>query len=95
MSLSSKYTSTKMEKKASEIQKWRVWPQAALVTRKGFSQQSFAGWTLMGDCEAEKLEGIQRSRMFQTHLKAMLKMLFAAVWALQQESWEVKKTIEQ
>lgn len=49
----------------------------------------------MGDCEDEKLEGIQRPRMFQAHLKAMLKTLFAAVWALQQESWEVKKTIEQ
>lgn len=53
------------------------------------------GRTLMGDCEAEKLEGIQRSRTGQTHLKAMLKMLFAAAWALQQESWvEKKMTIE-
>lgn len=49
------------------------------------------GRTLMGDREAEKLEGSQRSRMFQTHLKAMLKMLFAAAWALQQESWVEKK----
>lgn len=48
------------------------------------------GRTLMGDCEAEKLEGIRRSRTVQTHLKAMLKMLFAAAWALQQELWVEK-----
>lgn len=28
--------------------------------------------------------------MFQTQLKAMLKMLFAVVWALQQESYVVR-----